>query len=105
MPNFILATFLVIIFSVQLGWSDVIGWEFMNPRSMTLPRTVALGMLPAAYIARITRASMLEVLNQDYIRTGGQRGSQSASVDPQAHDSKTPWYRYSRYSAQFWPCS
>ena len=73
MPNFILATFLVIIFSVQLGWTDVIGWEFGNP-SEDGPAVVALGMLPAAYIARITRASMLEVLGQDYIRTLARKG-------------------------------
>ncbi len=74
MPNFIVATFLVLIFSVQLGWTDVIGWELFNPRKMILPM-VSLGMLPAAYIARITRASMLEVLNQDYIRTARGQGS------------------------------
>ena len=73
MPNFIMATFLVIIFSVQLGWTDVLGWELGNPRKMILP-AVALGMLPAAYIARITRASMLEVLEQDYIRTARAKG-------------------------------
>lgn len=73
MPNFILATFLVIIFSVELGWTDVLGWEFGNPRKMILP-SVALGVLPAAYIARITRASMLEVLGQDYIRTARAKG-------------------------------
>lgn len=73
MPSFILATFLIIIFSVQLGWTDVIGWELFNPRKMILP-VIALGMLPAAYIARITRASMLETLNQDYIRTARAKG-------------------------------
>jgi oligopeptide transport system permease protein len=73
MPNFILATFLVILFSVELGWTDVLGWELFNPRKMVLP-VIALGMLPAAYIARITRASMLEVLNQDYVRTARSKG-------------------------------
>lgn len=73
MPNFILATFLVIIFSVQLSWTDVIGWELFNPKKMILPM-VSLGMLPAAYIARITRASMLEVLNQDFVRTARAKG-------------------------------
>jgi oligopeptide transport system permease protein len=72
-PNFILATFLVILFSVQLGWTDVLGWELFNPRKMILP-VVSLGMLPAAYIARITRASMLDVLNQDYVRTARSKG-------------------------------
>ena len=75
MPNFILATFMVVIFSVQLGWFDVLGWELGNYRKMVLP-TIALGTLPAAYIARITRASVLEVLNQDYIRTARAKGLQ-----------------------------
>ena len=73
MPNFILAVFLVSIFSVELGWTDVLGWEFGNPRKMILP-SISLGMLPAAYISRITRASMLEVLGQDYIRTARAKG-------------------------------
>ncbi len=73
LPNFIMATFLVIIFSVQLGWFDVLGWEFGNYRKMVLP-ILALGTLPAAYIARITRASVLEVLSQDYIRTARAKG-------------------------------
>lgn len=73
LPNFIIATFLVVIFSVQLGWFDVLGWEFGNYRKMVLP-VLALGTLSAAYIARITRASMLEVLNQDYIRTARAKG-------------------------------
>ena len=67
-PNFVLAVFLVLTFALRLKWFDVIGWEFGNPRQMVLP-IVALGLYPAAYIARITRASMLEVLRQDYIST------------------------------------
>jgi oligopeptide transport system permease protein len=73
MPNFVIATFLVIIFSVKLGWFDVLGWEFGNYRKMILP-VAALGTLPAAYVARITRASMLEVLRQDYVRTARAKG-------------------------------
>lgn len=73
MPSFIIAVFLIIIFSVKLGWFDVLGWEFGNYRKMVIP-VVSLGTLPAAYIARITRASMLEVLRQDYIRTARAKG-------------------------------
>ena len=73
MPNFIIATFLVILFAVELHWFDVLGWEFGNYRKMVIP-VVSLGTLPAAYIARITRASMLEVLRQDYIRTARAKG-------------------------------
>ena len=73
LPSFIMATFMVVIFSVKLGWFDVLGWEFGNYKKMVLP-VVSLGTLPAAYIARITRASMLEVLGQDYIRTARSKG-------------------------------
>ncbi|MDO8614374.1 MAG: ABC transporter permease [Dehalococcoidia bacterium] len=92
MPNFIIATFLVIIFSVQLGWLGVLGWggprfDIFDPltwtnnfdpsawdfRKVVLP-VIALGTLSAAYIARVTRASVLEVLNQDYIRTARAKG-------------------------------
>ncbi len=73
LPNFIAATLLVLLFSVQLGWFDVLGWEFGNYRKMVLP-VLSLGLLPAAYVARITRASMLEVLGQDYIRTARAKG-------------------------------
>ncbi len=84
MPNFILAAFLIIIFSVELGWTDVLGWggpgfrEMWNPTAWNLRKVVlpvaSLGVLPAAYFARITRASMLEVLGQDYIRTARSKG-------------------------------
>jgi oligopeptide transport system permease protein len=73
MPNFVAATLLVLLFSVQLGWFDVLGWEFGNYKKMVLP-VLSLGLLPAAYVARITRASMLEVLRQDYIRTARAKG-------------------------------
>jgi ABC-type dipeptide/oligopeptide/nickel transport system permease component len=90
MPSFILATFLVIIFSVKLGWFDVLGWggpawsEAYNPsaydwKKMVLP-VLSLGVLPAAFIARVTRASMLEVLNQDYVRTARAKGLAEYSV-------------------------
>jgi len=79
LPNFVLATFLVIIFSVKLGWFDVLGWEFGNYRKMVLP-ILTLGVLPAAYVARITRASLLEVLNQDYIRTARAKGLAETAV-------------------------
>src|SRR5262245_61353813 len=78
-PNFVLAVFLVLFFALKLGWFDVIGWEFGNPRQMVLP-IIALGMYPAAFIARITRAAMLEVLRQDYIRTARAKGVHEYSI-------------------------
>src|SRR5437867_7203362 len=79
MPSFIIGSFLVIIFSVKLGWFDVLGWELGNYRKMVLP-VLTLGVLPAAYIARVTRASVLEVLNQDYIRTARAKGLSEYAV-------------------------
>jgi oligopeptide transport system permease protein len=84
-PHFILATFLVTIFAVKFGWLQYLGWggpQSMDEllhfgdyewRRMVMP-VVSLAALPAAYIARVTRASMLEVLNQDYIRTARAKG-------------------------------
>lgn len=72
-PSFVVALLLILLFSLKFHWFNVIGWQFGDYKSMTLP-IVALGLLPAAYIARITRASMLEVLRQDYIRTAQAKG-------------------------------
>jgi oligopeptide transport system permease protein len=77
LPNFVLAVFLIIIFAVNLHWFDIIGWG--EPRKMVLP-VIALSTLPAAYLARITRASMLEVLGQDYVRTARAKGLHERSV-------------------------
>lgn len=72
-PNFVVAVFLVLFFALELGWFRVIGWRFGDPETMVLP-VVSLGLLPLAYIARMTRASMLDVLRQDYIRAARARG-------------------------------
>ena len=79
LPSFILAPFLVILFALKLNWFDVLGWELWNFQKMVLP-TVALGMLPGAFIARITRASMLDILRQDYIRTARAKGLKESKV-------------------------
>jgi oligopeptide transport system permease protein len=73
LPSFVIAPLLQIGFSLRLDWFDVLGWEMWNYKKMVLP-TVALGMLPAAFIARITRASMLDILRQDYVRTARAKG-------------------------------
>ena len=77
-PSFVLGILLIVVFAVQLGWLPVFGWEkawwlFPNWKQAILP-TITLGALPAAYIARITRASVLEVLQQDYVRTARAKG-------------------------------
>jgi oligopeptide transport system permease protein len=90
-PNFIMAAFLSIVFAVNLGWFKISGWggpqevsEILNFgayewNKMVIP-VVALATLPAAFIARVTRASMLEVLNQDYVRTARAKGLRENTV-------------------------
>ena len=65
-PGFVLGILLMIIFSVILHWLPTGGWGSI--RQLIMP-AFALATLPAAFIARITRASTLEVMRQDYIRT------------------------------------
>jgi peptide/nickel transport system permease protein len=78
-PVFVLAYVLIIVFSVQLEWLPVQGyrpigegfWPWLS--HLILP-SIALGTVYMALIARITRAAMLDVLSQDYIRTANAKG-------------------------------
>jgi peptide/nickel transport system permease protein len=84
-PVFVFAYLLMFVFAIELEWLPVQGyvsitegfWPFL--RHMILP-SVALGTVYMALIARITRASMLEVLSQDYIRTAQAKGLASRDV-------------------------
>jgi len=70
-PNFILATLLMYIFGLKLGILPIAGWgKFSN---LILP-AITLAAYPTAFIARMTRSSMLEVLSQDYIKTARSKG-------------------------------
>ncbi|WP_028562106.1 ABC transporter permease [Paenibacillus pinihumi] len=75
-PSFIMATVLQYVFALQLGIFPVARWEsFMH----TVLPALALASTPTAFIARLTRSSMLEVLSNDYIKTAKAKGlSQSA---------------------------
>jgi ABC-type dipeptide/oligopeptide/nickel transport system permease component len=70
-PNFALAAFFVWLFALQLGWLPVAGWT--RPAHAVMP-IVLLAIPTAAYIARLARTFMLEVLQQDYIRTARAKG-------------------------------
>ena len=70
-PGFVLGILLMIIFAVVLHWLPTGGWG--SVRQLVMP-AVALAALPAAFIARITRASTLEVMRQDYVRTARAKG-------------------------------
>ena len=70
-PNFVLAPFLIVLFAFRLGWLPPGLWG--TPQQVLLPALVT-GLPYAAYIARLTRAGMLEVLNQDFVRTARAKG-------------------------------
>src|SRR5690606_34089494 len=78
-PVFVLAYVLIGLFAIQLEWLPVQGYRSISEgfvpfiRHLILP-SVALGIVYMALIARITRASMLDVLSQDYVRTAQAKG-------------------------------
>lgn len=72
LPSFVLGPLLILLFGIWLGWLPVSGWG-STPGDKILP-AITLGSTYAAYIARITRGGMLEVLSQDYIRTARAKG-------------------------------
>lgn len=70
-PSFFLGFILMFVFSVELQWFPVGGWD--SVKHMVLP-SIALGTSGAAIVARMTRSSMLEIVRQDYIRTAKAKG-------------------------------
>ena len=72
-PGFVVAPLLILLFAVALGWLPAGGWEAGRPADMVLP-VVALAAPQIACIARLMRASMIEVLRSNYIRTARAKG-------------------------------
>ena len=70
MPSFVLATLLLLVFCLKLSWIPV--WSSSNP-NYVLP-VIALSVYPMAYITRLTKTSMLDALNQDFVRTAKAKG-------------------------------
>src|SRR5262245_27961169 len=76
-PNFVLGPLLVLVFSLSLFWFPPAFWH--GPINRVLP-VVTLSAIYVAYIARLTRGGMLDVLRQDYIRTARAKGLPERSV-------------------------
>ena len=76
-PNFVLGPVLLLVFGLNLGWFPVSGWE--EPLDKVLP-SITLGAMYAAYIARLSRGGMLEVLSNDFIRTARAKGLSETRV-------------------------
>ena len=71
LPSFLTAPILILFFGFYLGWFEVAEWE--GPLYYALP-VIVLGTRPAAYIARLVRSSILDVLSSDYVRTAKAKG-------------------------------
>ncbi len=78
LPTFVLGPILLLVFGIWLGWLPVAGWG-QSPGDKILP-SITLGSVYAAYIARICRGGMLEILSQDYIRTARAKGLSTARI-------------------------
>ena len=82
-PNFLLGPLLVMIFTFGLGWLPPARWpedgSLLELRKLVMP-AVTLAMVHLAYISRLARAGMLEVMNKDYIRTARAKGLSEWSV-------------------------
>jgi len=79
LPTFVTGPALALLFGLHLHWLPVAGWERGAPRYLVLP-VVTLALPVAAYLARLTRASLLEVLRTNYVRSARARGLGEARV-------------------------
>ena len=83
-PAFVSAVLLLLVFAIQLRWFPVISSGHGTTlgermRDLALP-AINLGLIMAAYITRVSRSSMLEVLGQDYVRTARAKGIEFATI-------------------------
>ena len=76
-PTFVIGPLLILVFGIYFGWFNASGWY--GPIDRVLP-SLTLGSVYAAYVARLTRGGMLEVLSQDYIRTARAKGASEPRV-------------------------
>ncbi len=76
MPSFVMGTILLLVFALQLNWLPSLGNQ---PGGLVLP-VISLMLYPMAYVTRLQRSSMLDVLGQDYIRTARAKGVSNRKV-------------------------
>lgn len=71
LPSFVIGPLFILIFGIGLDWFNVSGWN--EPLDLVLP-SMSLGTLYAAYISRLTRGGLMDIIRQDYIRTARAKG-------------------------------
>lgn len=76
-PNFVVALWLILFFSVYLGWLEPGGWG--KPQHYIMP-VIAYSLTPMALVARYTRSSILEVMRSDHVRTARAKGLSERNV-------------------------
>jgi oligopeptide transport system permease protein len=79
LPSFVTGPLFALVFGLYLRWLPVAGWQHAAPRYLVLP-VLTLALPVAAYLARLTRASLLEVLGALYVRSARARGLGAARV-------------------------
>ena len=79
LPSFVIGPLLQLLFALKLRWLPVAGWEPREARYLLLP-VVTLALPVIAYVARLTRGSMLETLHANYIRTARAKGLPERTV-------------------------
>ena len=77
LPTFVMGPMLALVFGIILQWLPVAGW--FGPEFWILP-AATLGLVYAAYFARLTRGGMLEMLNQDWVRTARAKGVKETTI-------------------------
>ncbi len=78
-PAFVLATLLLLLFAVELRWLDVNSGSLLDVKSYIMP-VLSMSFYYTCYIAKLTRTSMLDAINQDYIRTARAKGVKTSKL-------------------------
>ena len=78
-PGFVLATLLLVLFAVKLKWAPTISGSLEDIRSCILP-VISMSFYYTCYIAKLMRTSMLDAINQDYIRTARAKGVKTRAI-------------------------
>ena len=78
-PNFVVASLMLAPFAIGLNWLPAVSGSLENTRAFIMP-VCALSLYYACYVAKLTRTSMLDAINQDYIRTARAKGLKTGKV-------------------------